>query len=324
MRIAIFGTGGAGGYFGAHLARAGVDVIFIARGEHLRAIRAGGLRIEQPSGEIVVHAPATDDPAQAGLVDTVIVGVKAWQVEEAARAMRPMIGAHTLVVPLQNGVEAAAQLAGVLGLEHVLGGLCGTISWVIGPGHIRRLSETNFIKFGELDNHQSERVERLRQAFERAHVKVEVPPDIEVALWEKFIFVATYGGVGAITRAPAGVIRSLPETRRMLEQAMLEIFRVGRARNIPLADGIVEKSMALIDALDPNATTSLQRDIANGKPSELDFWNGAVVRLGREVNVPTPLHEFIYHSLLPSELRARGVGQSSVATQTQQIVSHIK
>jgi 2-dehydropantoate 2-reductase len=308
MRIAVFGTGGAGGYFGAHLARAGEEVIFIARGEHLKAIREQGLRVETTAGEIVVRSEATDDPAQVGAVDVVVVGVKTWQVASAARAMRPMIAPHTFVVPLQNGVEAAAELAAVLGAQHVLGGLCGTISRVISPGHILSIGETNFIKFGELDNRPSERTRHLRETFERAGVKAEVPPDIQAAVWEKFIFVAPYGGIGAVTRAPAGVIRSLPETRRMLERGMREIFEVSRARQVSLAEGIVEKSMGLVDSLAPSATTSLQRDISAGKPSELEAWNGAVVRLGQEAGVPTPLHEFIYHSLLSSELKARGAG----------------
>jgi 2-dehydropantoate 2-reductase len=315
MRIAIFGTGGAGGYFGAHLARAGEEVVFIARGEHLQAIRQQGLLVETPVGEIIVRSEATDNPEQVGAVDVVLVGVKTWQVTDAARAMRPMIAPQTFVVPLQNGVEAAAELAAVLGAQHVLGGLCGTISRVISPGHILSIGETNFVKFGELDNRPSKRAWRLRQAFERAGVKAEVPSDIQAATWEKFIFVAPYGGIGAVTRAPAGVIRSLPETRRMLERGMQEILAVARARQVSLAEGIVEKSMGLIDSLAPNATTSLQRDIAADKPSELEAWNGAVVRLGREADVPTPLHEFIYHSLLPSELRARGEGQFSTKAQ---------
>lgn len=315
MRIAIFGTGGAGGYFGAHLAHAGEEVVFVARGEHLKAIREQGLRVETTAGEIIVHSEATDDPTQVGAVDVVLVGVKTWQVTDAARAMRPMVAPQTFVVPLQNGVQAAAELAAVLGAKYVLGGLCGTISRVINPGHILSIGETNFIKFGELDNRPSERAQRLRQAFERAGVKAEVPPDIQVAVWEKFIFVAPYGGIGAVTRAPAGVIRSIPETRRMLEKGMQEILEVCRARQVSLADGIVEKSMGLIDSLAPSSTTSLQRDISAGKPSELEAWNGAVVRLGREADVPTPLHEFIYHSLLPSELRARGEAPLSATAQ---------
>ncbi|HEY0545185.1 MAG TPA: 2-dehydropantoate 2-reductase [Pyrinomonadaceae bacterium] len=306
MRIAIFGTGGAGGYFGAHLARAGEDVVFIARGEHLKAIRERGLRVETATGEIIAHAEATDDPAQVGAVDVVLVGVKTWQVTDAARAMRSMMKPQTFVVPLQNGVEAAAELAATLGAQHVLNGLCGTISRVISPGHILSIGDTNFIKFGEPDNQPSERALHLQQTFERAGVRAEVPPDIQAAVWEKFIFVAPYGGIGAVTRAPAGVIRSLPETRRMLERGMREILEVARARRVSLAEGIVEKSMGLVDSLAASATTSLQRDITAGKPSELEAWNGAVVRLGREADVPTPLHEFIYHSLLPSELRARG------------------
>jgi 2-dehydropantoate 2-reductase len=306
MRIAIFGTGGAGGYFGAQLARAGEEVIFIARGEHLHAIRTRGLRVETSMGEIVIHpAQAHDDAANVGVVDAVIVGVKAWQVTEAAQAMQPMIGPKTFVVPLQNGVEASLQLTAVLGTEHVLSGLCGTMSLIVGPGHIRSIGGMHFIKFGELDNRASERTEQLRQTFERAGVKVEVPSDIHVALWEKFLFVVSFGGVGAVTRAPIGVIRALPETRRLLEGCMGEIFAVGRAHQIALSEEIGKKSMRVLDSLDPSGTTSLQRDIADGKPSELEAWNGAVVRLGREVGLATPLHEFIYHSLLPLELRAR-------------------
>jgi 2-dehydropantoate 2-reductase len=163
MRVAIYGTGGAGGYFGAHLARSGEDVTFVARGQHLRAIQAHGLCVETPAGEIVIHpAKAADDPMQVGPVDVIFVGVKAWQVEEAARNMQPMVGPQTLVVPLQNGVEAPSQLVAVLGPEHVLGGLCGTISWVVAPGRIRNIGAANFIKFGELDNRRSERGERAR------------------------------------------------------------------------------------------------------------------------------------------------------------------
>jgi 2-dehydropantoate 2-reductase len=307
MRIAIFGVGGAGGYFGAQLAHAGEDVMFIARGEHLRAIRSHGLRVETPQGATVIHpVQASDDPAQAGVVDVALVGVKAWQVGEAAQAMRPMIGPDTFVVPLQNGVEAPAQLAQVLGEDHVLGGLCATFSWIVAPGVIRSIGGAHFIKFGELDHRPSERAERLRQAFERANVQVEIPQNIHIALWEKLLFVGSFGGLGAVTRAPIGVLRSLPETRAMLEQSMHEVCQVARARDIAVADAVVDRTMGFVDSLAPGATTSLQRDIIDGKPSELEAWSGAVVRLGREVDLQTPLHTFYYHSLLPSELRARG------------------
>jgi 2-dehydropantoate 2-reductase len=306
MRIAMYGTGGVGGYFGAQLARAGEDVVFIARGAHLDAIRSQGLRIESPKGEVSIRpAQATDDPAQAGVVDAIFVCVKTWQVLEAARAMRPMIGPQTVVVPLQNGVEAAAQLSAVLGAERVLGGLCGTLSQVAGPGRIRSMGETHFVKLGELDNRSSERAERLRAAFERAGVKVEIPADIEQALWAKFVLVVSFGGVGAVTRAPLGVLRSVPESRALLEQALHEVVAVGRARGVGLPDAIVANTLAFLDSMPVGATTSLQRDIVDGKPSELEAWTGAAVRLGRAAGVATPAHDFIYASLLPAERRAR-------------------
>lgn len=307
MRVAIYGTGGAGGYFGAQLARTGEDVTFVARGQHLKAIQEHGLCVETPTGEIVIQpAKATDDPTQVAPVDVIFLGVKAWQVEEAARNMRPMVGPETFVVPLQNGVEAPTQLATALGVEHVLGGLCGTFSWIVAPGRIRNIGASNFIKFGELDNRRSERAERLRQSFEKAGVKADVPPDIHQALWEKFLLVTSFGGVGAVTRAPIGIIRTVSETRLLLEQCMQEVYAVARACHVQLSDTVVADTMRFIDSLAANATTSLQRDIAEGKPSEIDFWNGSVVRQGRTVGVSTPLNQFVYHSMLPQELRARG------------------
>ena len=307
MRVAIYGTGGAGGYVGAQLARSGEDVTFIARGEHLKAIQAHGLCVETPAGEILIQpAKATDDPKEIGPVDVILLGVKAWQVEEAAGNMKPMVGPATVVVPLQNGVEAASQLAAVLGPEHVLGGLCGTFSWVVAPVKICSISAATFIKFGELDNRRSERVERLRQAFSKTSAKADIPADIHKALWEKFLLVTAFGGVGAVSRAPIGIIRTIPETRALLQQCMEEVAAVAHARGIQLDDNVVTDTMRYVNSLAANATTSLQRDIAEGKLSEIDYWSGAVVRQGRAVNVSTRVNQFIYHSLLPQELRARG------------------
>jgi 2-dehydropantoate 2-reductase len=307
MRIVVFGTGGSGGYFGAQLTRAGADVIFIARGDHLTAIRKHGLCIESPAGEAAFRPTlATDDPTQVDKADVVLVGVKAWQVTQAAEAIRPMIGPQTFVVPLQNGVEAPSQLAAALGSEHVLGGLCGTFSWVTAPGRIRSVGAGNYIKFAELGNRPSDRAEQLRRVFERAGVNAEIPSDIHKALWQKFLLVTSFGGVGAVTRAPIGIIRTIPETRRLLEQCMQEVLALARARQVALADTVVADTMTVVDSLAARGTTSLQRDIMDGKPSELEFWNGAVVRLARDVEVATPLHEFIYQCLLPQEMQARG------------------
>ncbi|MDN5848166.1 MAG: 2-dehydropantoate 2-reductase [Nitrococcus sp.] len=308
MRIAIFGTGGVGGYFGGRLAQAGEDVIFIARGEHLHAMRQGGLRVESSKGSFrVERLEATDDPGTVGTVDAIVLCVKAWQVADAARALQPMLGPATFVVPLQNGVEAPDQLAAGLGRERVLGGLCGIIAYRADPGHIRHVGVDPFVSFAELDNRPSERVERLRQAFEPCQgTTVTVPLDIEAAMWKKFLFITAISGMGAVARAPMGVLRSQPGTRRLLERAMEEIHMLARARHVTLPSDIVTTSMGLIDDLPADATASMQRDIMQGRASELEAQNGAVVRLAAQAGIATPVNAFIYHCLLAMERRARG------------------
>ena len=307
MRIAVFGAGGVGGYFGGRLAQAGEDVVFIARGDHLKAMLTHGLRVDSVKGDFVLKpVKATDDPVQAGIVDVILVGVKAWQVTNAAEAMRQMVGPETFVLPLQNGLEAPTQLAAVLGDQHVLGGLCGLSTFIVGPGHIRHAGAEPFVRFGELDNRPSDRVKRLQKVFERAGVIAKIPQDIQVALWMKFLFITAWGGVGAVTRTPLGVWRSLPETRQMAESALQEITIVAQARDITLPENAMPMTMNSYDSLPPDITSSMQRDIAEGRPSELEAQIGAVVRFGKDADVATPLHRLIYNSLLPMELRARG------------------
>ncbi len=306
MRIVILGTGGIGGYFGGRLAQAGEDVTFVARGEHLRAIREHGLRVESVKGDFTIRpANATDDPLSLGEADVIIVAVKTWQLAEAAEAIRRLIGPGTAVLPFQNGVEATKELAARLGADHVLTGTAKIFSFIGGPGLIRHIGGRASIAFAESDNRPSERVTKLRAAFEHAGVTIDSVTDIQVELWEKFVFVVASGSIGAISRTPFGVFRSAPSTRRMLERAMTEIRDVGRAHGVALADDVVARSMAFVDAQVPEGTTSLQRDIAAGRPSELDAWTGAVVRLGRERGVETPVHAFIYDALLPGEQVAR-------------------
>jgi len=306
VRIAMFGTGGVGGYFGGRLAQAGEEVIFIARGAHLDAIRAQGLRVDSVKGDFVIRpARAEDDLLKIGTVDVVLVGVKAWQVPAAAQTMKSLVGEKSFVVPFQNGVDAPAQLAEELGEEHVLGGLCQISAMIAGPGHIRHVGIEPFVAFGELDNHPSERADRLKQAFSRAGVRAEIPADIQLALWEKFLFIASISGIGAVTRAPADITRRLPETRRMLEGMMREIVTVANARHVNLKGEAVISRMAFIDQMPLGVIPSMQRDLLEGRPSELESLVGAVVRMGQETGVPTPVSTLIYHSLLPQELRAR-------------------
>lgn len=312
MRIAIYGSGSVGGYFGGRLAQVGEDVIFIARGAHLAALREHGLKVESTVGDFTLdHVQATDDPQQVGPVDVILVGVKAWQVPQAATAMLPMIGPETVVIPLENGVEAVEQLAAVLETpgepyRHVAGGLCRLSSLVAGPGHIRHVAIEPTIAFGALDGHPDARLERLQQAFVRAGVKAEIPADIQAACWMKFVFIAAISGVGAVTRSPVGVFRALPETRQMLVQALEEIAAVARAHQVALPPDAAQRTLATIDGLPGGTLASMQRDLMAGTPSELEAQNGAVVRMGQAHGVPTPTHAFIYGSLLPLERRARG------------------
>lgn len=307
MRIAIFGAGGVGGYFGGRLAQSGEEVVFIARGEHLRAMQANGLRVDSIKGDFrVFPVQAVSDPRQAGRLDAVVLGVKAWQVREAARALQPAIGPETCVLPLQNGVEAAGQLIEELGKGPVLGGMCRISSLIRAPGHIAHVGLEPHVALGELDNRRTERVERLRAAFERAGVSVEIPDDIQAAIWGKFLFIAAVSGVGAVTRAPLGVVRRLPETRRMLVEVMQEIYDLAITQGVRLAEDSVSRTLAYIDTLPEKTVPSMQRDLMEGRPSELEAQNGAVVRLGRQVGLPTPVNWILYGSLLPAELRARG------------------
>ena len=208
MRIAVFGAGGAGGYFGARLARAGEDVVWIAWCHHLEALRTRGLRVESIDGDFTLGpVAASDDPGQFRPVDAVLLGVKAWQVSDAARAMRPLIAEGTCVVPLQNGVEASDELRAVLGDRPVLGGVAKVFSFLVGPGHLRRPGGPATVVLGELDNRPSDRVRRMAECLRGAGLGAEIPADIKVALWEKFLFVASGGGLGAVTRAPIGIVR---------------------------------------------------------------------------------------------------------------------
>jgi 2-dehydropantoate 2-reductase len=307
MRIAFIGIGALGGYFGGRLAKAGNDVIFIARGAMLEALRKDGLRVESPLGDFVLpRVHATGDPTDVGHVDAVFITTKAWQVTEAAHQIRNTIGPETVVVPLQNGVEAFDQLAAVLGSEHVLDGMCHVLAMVTAPGVVRHVGSKALITIGERNNARTPRLEKLVECLSTAEVDTRVPDNIQVALWEKFEFVASFGGVGAITRAPAGVIRSAPEARSLLERAVQEIVGLARAIGIPVQTESVANTMKLVDSSPPEGTASMQRDLIAGRPSELEAQSGAVVRLGRAFNFPTPVHEFIYSALLPGELRAHG------------------
>jgi 2-dehydropantoate 2-reductase len=307
LKIAIIGVGGVGGYFGGKLAKAGVDTVFIARGATLDALRSKGLRVDSIAGDFVVdRVNATDDPSSVGPVDAVVFATKAWQIPDAAEKAKPLIGKETIAVPLENGMEAPEQLARAFGRQHVLGGLCGIVSYIIAPGHIKHAAIDPFVMFGELDNARTPRVERLQQTFERAGIKADIAPDIHRSMWSKFLFIAPMSAIGALTRVPIGSWRSIPETREIAIRAMREMIAIASARGIDLGDDAIERTLERYERMSPDSTSSLQRDIIEGKPSELEAQAGAIVRMAREARVATPICETLYALLLPQERVARG------------------
>ncbi|MBA3817880.1 MAG: 2-dehydropantoate 2-reductase [Deltaproteobacteria bacterium] len=309
MRIAVVGTGGVGGYFGGRLAQAGHDVAFVARGKHLAAMQADGLTVESVAGDFQVHpVRAHERPEDIGPVDVVLVCVKAWQVVEVSELLAPLLGPSTFVVPLQNGVEAPDQIAARVGRDRLMVGIARIISFVAAPGRIRHAGAEPAIELGELDRSRSARLEQLVGAFrECTAVTCQAVEDVEAAMWTKFLFVAGWGSVAAIARAPVGAIRQTPVTRALVRESMGEIDALARARGVALASDAVDRAIAYADQLPFEGTTSLQRDIQAGLPSEIEAWSGAVVRLSQAANLPCHVHRIAYAAVQPLEQRARGM-----------------
>jgi 2-dehydropantoate 2-reductase len=300
MRIVVMGAGGTGGYFGGLLARAREDVTLIARGQHLQAIRHRGLTVKSPlAGDFNVAVQATAEPCQVGPVDLILVCVKTYDTEAAAELLRPLVGAETLVLSVQNGIENAARLAQVLGRRPVIGGVAYIFSTIEAPGVIVHSAGPGKILFGELSGGTSPRTERLLPMFRQAGIAAELRPDIHVALWEKFINICAASGLTALTRLPLGTILACPETAAFLRQAMEEVEALGRAEGIPLPAACVEHLWTFFRALEPEARSSLYHDLAAGRRLELESLHGTVVRLGHRHRLPTPCNTAIYAALKP-------------------------
>lgn len=306
MKILVYGTGSVGGYFGGKLAEAGNDVTFVARGKHLEAINKNGLKVKSVKGNFVVSPiNVTDDISGLAEPDLIIIGVKAGQVASAAKNIKTIIGKKTLVLPLQNGVLAPDLLINELGRENVLGGLCKIFSQIEDYGIINHSGFEPSITFGELDNNKTERVEEVQRIFQNADIVANLAQDIHVEMWKKYLFICTTSSVGAVTRAPMGKMRSIPETREVMQKVLTELYNVGVKKGINLPADIVSKTLQFIDTLPESATASMQRDIMAGRPSELFEQTGALVSFGKQEGVPTPTASLIYSCLLPMELAAR-------------------
>ncbi|HYG85036.1 MAG TPA: 2-dehydropantoate 2-reductase [Azospirillum sp.] len=300
MRIAVMGTGAVGGYFGARLSAAGADVAFVARGRHLAAILEDGLRIESAAGDIHLKGvTATDAPATIGPVDIVLFAVKLWDTETAAEAVRPLIGPETAVITLQNGVTSPDVLISTLGEHHVVGGVAHIAAQIAAPGVIRHTGTLARMSFGELDGRSSERLTLFHALAADAGFDAILSSDILAIIWEKFAFLAPFSGITALTRQPAGVFRTVPETRALFLDAVTEVVYVARAKGVTLGPDIVQRIDALVDNLVPEMKSSMLNDLERGGRLELPWLSGAVARMGPELGVPTPVHRTIAAALAP-------------------------
>jgi len=299
MRIAIVGSGGVGGYFGGRLAAAGTDVSFIARGAHLEALRLHGLRLESPKGDL--HLPrvnATDDPAAIGPVDAVFFAVKLYDTDAAALLLPPLLGADTVVIPFQNGVDSVETLTQAVGRPHVAGGTAYIAAVVAEPGLIRHTAMDHLI-FGELDGVRSPRLERLLAGCEPAGFQATLSDHILIDIWSKFVRLSVFSGMTAVTRCPLGPLREDADLLAMLQAAGMETMAVARASGIAVPTALLGEMMKMVRELPATAKSSMLEDLERGKPLELPWLSGAVVRIGRKLEVDTPIHRFITTVLQP-------------------------
>jgi len=299
VRIAVVGAGGVGGYFGGRLAENGADVTFLARGAHLRALRPSGLRIESSAGNL--HLPrvdATDDPAAIGPVDVVLFAVKLYDAEAAAASLAALVGPDTAVIPLQNGVDAGALVQRAVGAPNTAGGTVYVSAVIAEPGVIRHTAMEQLI-FGELDGRRSPRLERLLAACAGAKFRSTLSDNIHVDIWTKFVRLSVFSGMTTVTRCPIGPIVADPQLVTMLKEAVGEATRVARARGIPVPDDGPDRVEKAYKALPAGAKSSMLEDLERGRRLELPWLSGAVVRIGEEVGVATPIHRFIATVLRP-------------------------
>lgn len=307
MKIIIYGTGGVGGYFGAKLAQAGNDVTFIARGKHLLAIKKNGLQIKSIEGNFTVFPTVTDNISSVKNPDLIIIGVKSWQIPNIVKKIETIITKDTMVLPLQNGADNSDKLVATLHRNNVLAGLCRIVSKVEDYGVINHFAFTPEIVFGEYNNTVSNRIKKLKKIFDNAGFASRISKDIHLDIWRKFLFITTISGVASITRAVFGAWKNDQVLQKIMLATANEIVQIANAKGINLTNKDVEITLKSFQKSNYNTTASMQRDIMEGKPSELHNFNGYIVEQGKQLGIPTPTNNFIYHSLLPQENKARTV-----------------
>ncbi|HKA43398.1 MAG TPA: 2-dehydropantoate 2-reductase [Burkholderiales bacterium] len=299
MKIAVMGSGGVGGFFGGRLAHAGCDVTFIARGAHLAAMCERGLLIEnEPQGNIHLRqVKATDDPATIGAVDLALIGVKLWSMDEAVRAVRPVVGPDTAVLSLQNGVIKDDILRREFGERAVIGGVGYVATHISRPGVIHQTGTIQRMVFGEYDGRRSPRAEALLAAALKAGIQAELSTDVRRAIWEKYVFLVGLSGTTATIRKAIGLIRANPQTRAFLFDLMKEVVAVGRAHGVALPEDYAQQRLEFADKVPADMTSSMHHDLDQGNPLEVEWLSGGVVKLGAQVGVPTPANRAVWDVL---------------------------
>jgi 2-dehydropantoate 2-reductase len=309
MKVAVIGVGGVGGYFGGKLAQSGIDVTFVARGEHYKALKSNGLTVKSIKGDFVLpQIKVTDSIPELSSPDLVLICTKAWQVKDVAKQLQNVINTNTVVIPLQNGILASDEISEVLGSRHVVGGLCRIFSKIESPGVIVHVGVEPTIVFGEINNDITARIQKIKDLLDAAGVQSKIASDIQSELWRKFISICV-SGLLAVTRSNYGQIRDIKETRELMIEVLQEGFELSQKIGIKIEADFVEKNVSFIDTFPYNTTSSLTRDVWEGKPSEMEYQNGTMVKLGRKYGVNTPVNRFIYNSILPMETRARAQKQ---------------
>ena len=298
MKIAVIGSGGVGGYFGARLAAAGNDVTFVARGAHLQAMKTSGLKVLSALGDVQLgKVECTDDTSTIGSVDIVMIAVKLWSTEEAVAAARPLIGPDTAVISFQNGIIAVDTILPVYGREHTMGGVANIAALIEEPGVIRHNGTMASLIFAELDGKRSARAEAFYKACVDAGIKTELAEDIQTRIWEKFVRLVTMSSMTALCRMPVGPIREDPDTRELLQSVMTEVIAIATAKGAKLGNDIVEKQMAVVDGYPPAMVASMCGDLRRGNRLELPWLAGTVAKLGKELGIATPANQFVYAAL---------------------------
>jgi 2-dehydropantoate 2-reductase len=304
VKLVVMGVGGVGGYFGAKLARAGVDVTCVARGAHLEAIRARGLTVRSVTdGEFSVSVPVVDRLDGRLRADVVLFCVKSFDTETAVDAIRPAVGPGTAVLSLQNGVDNEAKIDLALGPGHAVGGVAYVFAAIDTPGLIVH-TQGGRIAFGELDGRLTSRMERLREAFGVASIPAEVSPDIRRTLWEKYVYLVAQAGMTALTRSPLGVLRTIPETWAMYRLMVEELAALAACEKVELAPDAIDRIMESAALLNADTTSSMYHDLTRGRRLELEALHGHAVRLGRRHGIPTPTLFAVYAALKPHAVPA--------------------